>query len=200
MIVSGASVPAVELRDTWIFDAIIDGDLLEGALDFALEVVVQKRPATRVRDVAIDCPDAPKLFQAARDKAALEAKNQPAPQRCIDAVEAAVTMPFDEGLAFERRAFLELVESTESRALRHVFFAERATTRVPDMPDAAPVRKIGTIGVIGAGTMGTGIAMNGLNAGLPVVLLEMSREALDRGVATIRGNYDASVARRHPGS
>ena len=125
----------------------------------------------------------------------VEARDQPAPQRCIDAVAAAVTMPFDEGLAFERRTFLELVETPESRALRHAFFAERAAARIPGVPETTPTRKIATIGVIGAGTMGTGIAMNGLSAGIPVVLLEMSQEALDRGVATIRRNYEASVER-----
>ena len=114
---------------------------------------------------------------------------------CIDAVAAAVSMPFDHGLAFERKAFLELVATPESRALRHVFFAERAAGRIPGVPDGTPTRTIGTIGVIGAGTMGTGIAMNALAAGLPVVLLEMNRDALDTGVATIRRNYEASVGR-----
>ena len=195
MIVSGASVSAAELRDTRLFDAIVDGDFMEGALAFARRVVAEKRPGTRVRDIAIDCPGAEKLFRSAREKAAVEARNQPAPQRCIDAVAAAVAMPFDEGLAFERRTFLELVESPESRALRHAFFAERAAARIPDVPETTPVRKIATLGVVGAGTMGTGIAMNGLNAGVPVALLEMNREALDRGVAMIRKNYEASVGR-----
>jgi len=195
MIVSGASVSAAELRDTRLFDAIVDGDFMEGALAFARRVVAEKRPGTRVRDIAIDCPGAEKLFRSAREKAAVEARNQPAPQRCIDAVAAAVAMPFDEGLAFERRTFLELVESPESRALRHAFFAERAAARIPDVPETTAVRKIATLGVIGAGTMGTGIAMNGLNAGVPVALLEMNREALDRGVAMIRKNYEASVGR-----
>jgi len=195
MIVSGASVSAAELRDTRLFDAIVDGDFMEGALAFARRVVAEKRPGTRVRDIAIDCPGAEKLFRSARERAAVEARNQPAPQRCIDAVAAAVAMPFDEGLAFERRTFLELVESPESRALRHAFFAERAAARIPDVPETTPVRKIATLGVVGAGTMGTGIAMNGLNAGVPVALLEMNREALDRGVAMIRKNYEASVGR-----
>ena len=93
--------------------------------------------------------------QSARDKAAVEAKHYPAPQKCIDAVAAAVTMPFDEGLAFERRLFLELVQSPESRALRHAFFAERAAARIPDLPETMPTRKIVAIGVVGAGTMGT---------------------------------------------
>jgi 3-hydroxyacyl-CoA dehydrogenase len=104
-------------------------------------------------------------------------------------------MPFDEGLAFERKAFEELVTTPESRAMRHAFFAERAAARIPGVADATPIRKIGSIAVIGAGTMGTGIAMNALSASIPVVLLEMNQEALDRGVATVRRNYEASVER-----
>jgi 3-hydroxyacyl-CoA dehydrogenase len=195
MIVGGASVAAGELRDARIFDAIIDGDLLEGALAFARNVVAEARPAKRVRDIEIDCPDAANLFQSARNMAAVEAKNFPAPQKCIDAVAAAVTMPFDEGLSFERQLFLELLQTPESRALRHAFFAERAAARIPDVPESTPTRKIERIGVVGAGTMGTGIAMNALNAGIPAVLLEMSQEALDRGVAMIRRSYESSVER-----
>ena len=195
MIVGGASVAAVELRGTRIFDAIVDGDLLEGALAFARRIVAEARPSVRVRDLEIDCPDAAGIFQAARDKASVEAKGFPAPQKCIDAVAAAVALPFDDGLRVERQLFLELVQSTESRALRHAFFAERAAARIPDVPETTPTRKIGSIGVVGAGTMGTGIAMNALNAGIPAVLLEMSREALDKGVATIRRNYEGSVQR-----
>jgi 3-hydroxyacyl-CoA dehydrogenase len=195
MIVSGASVPAKELHDTRLFDAIVDGDLLEGALAFARTAIAEHRPATRVRDLAIDCPDIAGIAQSARTKAAVESKGQPAPQRCIDAVAAAVTMPFDEGLAFERKAFEELVTTPESRAMRHAFFAERAAARIPGVADATPIRKIGSIAVIGAGTMGTGIAMNALSASIPVVLLEMNQEALDRGVATVRRNYEASVER-----
>jgi 3-hydroxyacyl-CoA dehydrogenase len=195
MIVSGASVTAAELRDTRLFDAIVDGDLLEGALAFARQAIAERRPATRVRDIAIDSPEAANLIQSARDKVAIEAKHYPAPQKCIDAVAAAVAMPFDEGLSFERRLFLELVQSPESRALRHAFFAERAAARIPDVPETTPTRKIETIGVVGAGTMGTGIAMNALDAGIPAVLLEMNREALDKGVATIRRNYEGSMQR-----
>jgi len=196
MIVTGASVPAKALRDTRLFDAIVDGDLLEGALAFARNVVAEQRPLVRVRDLAIGCPDIADIVATTRAKAAVDAKGQPAPQRCIDAVEAAVTKPFDEGLAFERKMFEDLVATPESRAMRHAFFAERAAARIPGVAETTPTRSIASIGVIGAGTMGTGIAMNALSAGLPVVLLETSQEALDRGVATIRRNYQASVDRR----
>ena len=195
MIVGGASVAAGELRATRIFDAIVDGDLLEGAVAFARKITAENLPAKRVRDIEIDCPDAANLFQSARDKAAIEAKHFPAPQKCIDAVAAAVAMPFDDGLAFERQLFLELLQSPESRALRHAFFAERAAARIPDVPETAPTRQIETIGVVGAGTMGTGIAMTALSAGIPAVLLEMSQEALDKGVAMIRRNYEGSAQR-----
>jgi len=195
MIVSGASVPASELRDTRLFDAIVEGDLLEGALAFARRVASERPPATRVRDFAVDCPNLVEVVQSARAKAAVEAKGQPAAQRCIDAVAAAAKMPFDEGLAFERNAFEELVTTPESRAMRHAFFAERTAARIPGIAEGTPTRKITSIGVIGAGTMGAGIAMNGLSAGLPVALLETDRAALDRGVATIRRNYQASVER-----
>ena len=195
MIVGGASVAAGELRATRIFDAIVDGDLLEGAVAFARKIAAENLPAKRVRDIEIDCPDAANLFQSARDKAAIEAKHFPAPQKCIDAVAAAVAMPFDDGLAFERQLFLELLQSPESRALRHAFFAERAAARIPDVPETAPTRQIETIGVVGAGTMGSGIAMTALSAGIPAVLLEMSQEALDKGVAMIRRNYEGSAQR-----
>ena len=195
MIMTGASVAASELRGTRLFDAIIDGELLAGALDFAGKIVAEKRPGKRVRDIEVVCLDARRIFSAARAKAARDSRHYPAPHKCIDAVEAAVNMPFDQGLAFERKLFNELVETPESRALRHVFFAERTAGRIPGVSDTTQTRTIGTIAVIGAGTMGTGIAMNGLSAGIPVVLLETTREALDKGAATIRRNYEASAER-----
>ena len=195
MIVSGASVAARDLRGSRIFDAIVDGEILDGALGFARRVVAERRPLKRVRDIQMDCPDTAGILVAAHERAARESRHYPAPPKCIDAVAAATTMPFDLGLAFERKAFLELVATPESRALRHVFFAERAASRIPGLPEDSPTRAIGKVGVVGAGTMGTGIAMNGLAAGFPVVLLEMSRDALDAGVATIRRNFEVSVER-----
>ncbi|MEA3126445.1 MAG: 3-hydroxyacyl-CoA dehydrogenase, partial [Caballeronia sp.] len=116
-----------------------------------------------------------------------------APLKCIDAVEAGVKLGFDKGLAVERECFMALVQTPESRALRHAFFGERAASKIPDVPSSTPVRKIERVGVIGAGTMGGGIAMNFVNAGLPVTLLETKQEALDRGLATIRKNYESAV-------
>ena len=122
-----------------------------------------------------------------------QAKNFPAPLKCVDAVEAATRRKFDDGMAFERDTFLNLMWTAESRALRHLFMAERAASKVPDVPANTALRAINLVAVIGAGTMGGGIAMNFLNAGLPVKLLEAKPEALERGVATIRKNYEAQV-------
>jgi 3-hydroxyacyl-CoA dehydrogenase len=117
----------------------------------------------------------------------------PAPLKCVDAVTAAITKTFDEGMDVERQLFLELVQSSESKALRHAFFGERAAGKIPDLPDDTPLRTIKSVAVIGAGTMGGGIAMNFANAGIPVQILEMKQEALDKGLATIRKNYENTL-------
>ncbi len=117
----------------------------------------------------------------------------PAPHKCIDAIEKGVKEGCDRGLAFERECFLVLVQLPESRALRHAFFGERTASKIADVPSKTPTRDIRCLGVVGAGTMGGGIAMNFINADLPVVLLETKQEALDKGIATIRRNYDAQL-------
>jgi 3-hydroxyacyl-CoA dehydrogenase len=193
MIVSGAPVPAERFKGTALFDEIVAGDLLEGALAFARQVVAEEHPLKRVRDIRIKLPNADAFFQFARNSVAPLSRNFPAPLKCIDAVAAAVALPFDEGLRLEREAFTQLVQTPESRALRHAFFAERAAAKIPDVADTTPARKIESVAVIGAGTMGGGIAMNFLTAGIPVTILEVKQDALDKGVATIRRNYDASV-------
>ena len=195
MIVSGATVTSEQFKGTRLIDDIIDGDLLQGGLAFARKILAERRPLTRLRDVKIDFPNADAFFQFARNSVGPLAKNFPAPLKCIDAVAAAVTKPFGEGLKFERELFMQLVQTPESRALRHAFFAERAAAKIPDVPENTPARKIASVAVIGAGTMGGGIAMNFLNAGFPVTVLEMKQEALDKGVATIRKNYEGSVKR-----
>src|ERR1700674_2086560 len=200
MIVSGAPGSSEQFKGTRLIDEIIDGTLLEnellpGALAFARQVVAERRPLARLRDVKIDFPNADAFFQFARNSVGPLAKNFPAPLKCIDAVAAAVTRPFDEGLKLEREFFMHLVQTLESRALRHAFFAERAAAKIPDVPENTPARKLASVAVIGAGTMGGGIAMNFLSAGFPVTILEMKQEALDKGVATIGKNYEASVKR-----
>jgi 3-hydroxyacyl-CoA dehydrogenase len=175
-----------------LFDKIIEGDLLDGAVAFAHEIS-QKRPLLRVRDLKCTHPDPDAYFGFARNMVKGMAKNFPAPVKCVDAVEAAVKLKFDDGMVREREIFTALMLTPECKALRHAFFAERAASKIPDVPEDTPQRKIEKVAVIGAGTMGGGISMNFLNAGIPVTILEMKQDALDRGVATIRKNYEAQV-------
>jgi 3-hydroxyacyl-CoA dehydrogenase len=193
MIVSGEAVPSEKLAGTALFNEMVEGELLAGALAFAAKVIAEGRPLKRVRDMKLSLPNAEGFFQFARNTIAASAKNFPAPLKCVDAVAAAVSLPFDEGVRLERELFLQLMQSPESRALRHAFFAERAAAKIPDVPEDTPLRKVARVAVIGAGTMGGGITANFLTAGIPVTLLEVKKEALDKGQATIRGNYEASV-------
>jgi 3-hydroxyacyl-CoA dehydrogenase len=193
MIVSGSTVVSEKFKGTPLFDAIIEGDLLAGALSFAQRVVADKLPLKRVRDIRIKLPDAEAYFQFARNSVGPLARNFPAPLKCVDAVAAAVSMPIDDGLRYERELFMQLVLTPESRALRHAFFAERAATKIPGIDAGTVARKIERVAIIGAGTMGGGIAMNFLNAGIPVTILETTQEALDKGLATIRRNYEGTV-------
>ena len=197
MIVSGTPAKSQDLADTALFDQMIEGtrleDLLAGAIAFAHKAVADKLPLKRVRDIVIDYPHHQAFFQFARNTVGAVAKNYPAPLKCVEAVAAVVGMTFDDGLKFERECFLLLVETTVSKALRHAFFAERAAAKIPDVPDDTPVRAIKSAAIIGAGTMGGGIAMNFANAGIPVTLVEMKQEALERGLATVRKNYEGSV-------
>jgi len=192
MIVSGASVPSERLKGTALFDALLDGDLLAGAVAFAGKLSPGKPPRL-VRDIPIDYPNAEGFFQFARNMVATVSKGYPAPLKCIEAVAAAVSKPFEEGLAIERELFLQLMQTTESKALRHAFFAERAASKIPGVSEDTPIRNIRTAAVIGAGTMGGGITMNFANAGIPVTVLEVKQEALDKGIATIRKSYEASA-------
>jgi 3-hydroxyacyl-CoA dehydrogenase len=193
MIVSGEAAPSEKLAGSALFDEMIEGDLLEGALAFASKVVAEARPLKRVRDIKLSYPNAEGFFQFARNTVGAAAKNFPAPLKCVDAVAAAVSLPFEEGMRVERELFLQLMQSAESRALRHAFFAERAAAKIPDVSEDTPVRKIGKVAVIGAGTMGSGITANFLSAGISVTLLEAKKEALDKGQAVIRGIYEASA-------
>ena len=193
MIVSGNSVPSEQLKDGALFDELFERDLLPGAIAFADKVASEKRPLKRVRDLKVSLANADGFFQFARNTVRAAAKNFPAPLKCVDAVAAAVAMPYEEGARFERESFLQLMQTSQSRALRHAFFGERAAAKIPDVPEDTPLRKIEKMAVVGAGTMGGGITMNFLSAGIPVALLEMNPEALDRGLATIRRNYEASA-------
>ena len=195
MIVSGASTPCERFGGTALFDAIVDGDVLQAALAFASSERAGQRPLPRVRDIVIDYPDADALFQFARNTVRAIARGFPAPLKCIEAVAAAVAMPFEEGLRFERELFIQLAQTPESRALRHAFFAERAAAKIPDIPSGTAPRPINAAAVIGAGTMGSGIAICLLDSGVPVTVLETKQEALDKGMATIRLHYDKALAK-----
>ncbi|MFL6719053.1 MAG: 3-hydroxyacyl-CoA dehydrogenase NAD-binding domain-containing protein [Burkholderiaceae bacterium] len=192
MIVSGTPVPSEKLAKTKLFDQMIDGDLMQGAVAFANKVA-DVRPLPKVRDIRIDYPNYEGFLQFSRNTVKAMSGPFPAPLKCVEAVAAAVTQKFDEGLKIERELFLELVQTNESKALRHAFFAERAASKIPDVPEDTVKRDIKSAAVIGAGTMGGGIAMNFANAGIPVKILEMKQEALDKGLATIRKNYENTM-------
>lgn len=196
MIVKGDPVKSEQLAalpGQKLFDQLAEGDVLEAALAYAQQVA-DVRPLPLVRNLKARHPEGDAYFQFARNTVKAMAKNFPAPARCVDCVEQATkTRNIDDGLAYEREAFISLMMTPECKALRHAFFAERAASKIPDVPEDTPQRKIEQVAVIGAGTMGGGISMNFLNAGIPVTILETKQEALDRGVATIRKNYEAQV-------
>jgi len=195
MIVSGESVKSevlAALPGQKLFQQVIEGDLLAGAIAYAQQVADQ-RPLPLVRELKVQHPNAQAYLQFARNMVKGMSKNFPAPGKCVDAVEMSVKRKFDEGMTGEREIFLALMLTPECKALRHAFLGERAASKIPDVPEGTPVREVRAVGVVGAGTMGGGITMNFLNAGIPVTLLEMKQEALDRGVATIRKNYEAQV-------
>ena len=194
MIVSGEPVKSellAALPGQKLFDAIEAGDLLQAACAMARAKAADPRP--RVRDLKCSHPNPDAYFAFARNMVKGMAKNFPAPAKCVDAVEASVGRSFDAGMAHERELFISLMMTPECKALRHAFFGERAASKIPDVPEGTPQRRVDKVAVIGAGTMGGGISMNFLNAGIPVTMLEMKQEALDRGVATIRKNYEAQV-------
>ena len=197
MITTGASVPSEKLAAApgqKLFDKLVDGDLLPAAIAFAKDIA-GARPLPSVRDLKVAAPADAEAFNKARAELAKSRKGLIAPQRCVDCVEAATKLDLDAGIQFEREVFEGLVTGDQARALRHAFFGERAASKIPDVPADTPLRDIKSVAVIGAGTMGGGITMCFLNAGIPVKLLEMKQEAIDRGVGIIRKNYEAQVAK-----
>jgi 3-hydroxyacyl-CoA dehydrogenase len=192
MIVSGNPVLSEKLPA--LFDQIFaaDADIVQSAVAFA-EKIADVRPLPKVRDRKVDYPNHEAFLQFSRNTVKAMSGPFPAPLECVETVAASVTMKFEDGMKFERERFLHLIQTTESKALRHAFFSERTASKVPDVPADTPVRSIKSAAVIGAGMMGGGIAMNFLNAGIPVKLLETKQEALDKGIATIRKNYESSL-------
>jgi 3-hydroxyacyl-CoA dehydrogenase len=194
MIVTGTPVLSEKLAGTLLFDELLPAgsDLVAGAIAFARRVA-DVRPLPKVREREVAHPDAAGFLAAARARVKVEAGPFPAPVECVETVAASVEQPFEEGLKFERERFIHLTQTTESKPLRHAFFAERAAGKVPDVPADTPVREIRSAAVVGAGTMGGGIAMNFANAGIPVTVLDTQQDALDKGMATIRKNYENTV-------
>ncbi|VVD64600.1 3-hydroxyacyl-CoA dehydrogenase NAD-binding domain-containing protein [Pandoraea anhela] len=199
MVVTGRVVKSETLVGT-LFAKLLDGshdDLLSGAIAFANAVAAKGGALPRLRDVAIDDADgaAQAAIDAARDKVQREQPHFPAPHKCVAALEAALQRPFDDGVKFERECFVALVSSPESKALRHAFLGERAAAKIADVPDDTPVRPVERVAVIGAGTMGAGIAMTFANAGMPVTLVDTTEAALARGIEAMRSNYGRAVTR-----
>lgn len=194
-IANGVHIDALAAHAAGVIDAVVDeGDLLEGAKTFARKIVSDGARLRKVRDMnekvtGVD----PAIFEAARATAIKTRRGFQAPLNCISCVEAACTLPFDEGMARERELFQELHDNVQSTAQQHIFFAERAASKVDDMPKDVALLDIKRVGVIGAGTMGGGIAMNFANVGIPVTLLEMKQEFLDKGIQVVRGNYDRTA-------
>jgi len=193
MVTTGKQLNAKAAHANGLIDAVVD-DLRSGAIAFARDVVATGKPLKRVRDAAVTGIE-PGMFDAYRTANAKAFRGFEAPEANIQTIEAAATLPFDEGLAVERRLFVGLMSGLQSKAQRYVFFAERQANKVDGIDASAPLLPVASVGIIGAGTMGGGIAMNFLNAGVPVTIVETRQEALDRGVATIRKNYENTAAK-----
>jgi 3-hydroxyacyl-CoA dehydrogenase len=192
MMTTGNPIAAEKAKELGLVDEIAQGDLLQSAIQFARSRVGQ--PLRRIRDAKARLEEDPQAFFArVREQVAKESRGYPAPLLIVECAEAAVTRPFDEGRRLERANFDKLVSGAESKALRHMFFAERQTSKIPDVPEDTPVREVNGVAVVGAGTMGGGIAMSFANASIPVTLVDMTEEALNRGINLIRKNYSATV-------
>ena len=193
MMTTGNPISAEEALQLGLVDEIVQGaDLAAAAVLYANKLVAERKPLKRIRDMTakVDVD-----FKKVRDEVAKASRGYPAPLEIVACAEAAVTKPFDEGRKFERERFAHLVMTNESKALRHAFFAERQTAKIPDVPDETPTRTVKQAAVIGAGTMGGGIAMSFLNVGIPVTITDTTQDALDRGLKKIRENYAATVSK-----
>jgi len=196
MCAEGNPISAQEALKWGIVDRLIEGDLLAGAVAFAHEIAGRPAPKTRERNDKLGAPaQNASIFAAARETARKKQRNLKAPLAAIDAVEAATKLSFEEGCRLERELFTECLFSDQSKALIHVFFGEREVAKIPDVPKGAPTIPVNSVAVVGAGTMGSGIAMVFAKAGFPVLLKEVDQGALDRGLASIQKNYANSVKR-----
>ena len=198
MMVSGDPIGSDEALKAGLIDEIVDGDLTAAGVAFAEKALNDRRPLRKIRDLddkLAAVRGKPEVFANFRKSIARQTRGFRAPENIVRAVEAAVSLPFDQGLKRERELFAELLSSPESKAQRYFFFAEREAAKIPDVPADTPPRDVKKAAVIGAGTMGGGIAMNFANAGIPVTVIEMAQEALDRGLGIVRKNYEATAAR-----
>ena len=194
MFLDGKPVGAEEARQLGLVDEIVEGDLRAAAIAYARRLVAEGKGPRRVRDSKV-APLSEAQLAAFRAQAAKQHKGMITPELDIAAVRAAWELPFEQGLAVERAISEGSLQTPESRAMRHLFFAERAVADVPGIGPADKPREIGSCGIIGSGTMGGGIAMAFANVDIAVVLLDVDQAALDRGLAIIRKNYEASVKR-----
>ena len=196
MMTSGQHVPAQQCLAMGRVDEIVEeGNLRAGAVAFAHKIAAEGRPLKKVRESNEKVEAArghPEIFENFRKANARKFRGFLAPEYNIRCIEAAVNEPFEEGMKTERKLFGELMAGSQSAAQRYAFFAERQANKIPDVPDDTPVIPVNKVGIIGAGTMGGGIAMNFLNAGIPVTIVEVQQEALDRGLKVVRGNYERS--------
>ncbi len=198
MIATGNPIRADKALKEGVIDEIIDGDLAEGAIAFAKKVLAENRPMRQVSAMTEKIEEArskPEIFADYRKQLAKRARGFDAPEACVKAVEAAVNKPFAEGLKYERELFTELMMGSQSAAQRYYFFAERQVAKIPDIPKDTALIDIKKVGIIGAGTMGGGITMNFVNAGIPVTLVEVKQEFLDRGLGVIRKNYEITASK-----
>ena len=194
--VAGDPISSETAKESGLVDEVVTGDLRAAAISYANRLLKEGQPVRRASQLtaALDQP-AEAFFAAARERIGKVWRGYPAPLAIAACVEAATNLPFAKGVIFERQQFEKLVKTDESRALRHLFFAERQVSKIPDVPDDTATREIKSAALIGAGTMGGGIAMNFANAGIPVKMLELNREALDKGLGIVRKNYAATVAK-----
>jgi 3-hydroxyacyl-CoA dehydrogenase len=198
MIATGNQISAQEALKEGLIDAIIEGDLLTGAVAFAKKVLAEGRPLKKIRDRREKVEAAkgkPEIFAEARKAFARSKRGFEAPQACIDALEAAVNLPIEEGLKKERELFTKLMMGSQSAAQRYAFFAEREVAKIPDVPADTPQIPINKIGIVGAGTMGGGIAMSCANVGIPVIIMEVNQQLLDKGLSICRKNYENTAAK-----
>ncbi len=194
MITSGTPIVAAKAKAIGILDEIVEGDLKAAARAYAKKVVNERLPIQRVSSLVAKA-DSPSLFDDFARSIGRKSRGLIAPFKCIEAVKAATELAFPEGMKRERAIFMELQASDQSKAQRHVFFAEREVSRIPGLPNDQPTREIKSVGILGAGTMGGGIAMCFANAGIPVMLLDIKQEFIDKGMAVIKKNYASTVAK-----